>query len=52
MSEHVSVTSKFGGLDGTYSHKTSPSHPPGWKFAMLKLKKKKKKKKNRAENSS
>ena len=40
MSEHVSVTSKFGGLDGTYSHKTSPSHPLGWKFAMLKLKKK------------
>lgn len=31
MSEYVCVTSKFGGLDGTYSHKTSPSHPPGWK---------------------
>lgn len=51
MSEYVRVTSKFGGLDGTYSHKTSPSHPPGWKFAMLKLKKKRRRR-GRAENVS
>ena len=38
MYEYVSITSKFGGLDDTYSHKTLSSHPPGWKFATQKKK--------------
>ena len=28
MSEYMSITSKFGGLDSTYFLKTLPSHPP------------------------
>ena len=39
------VTSKFGGLDGTYSHKTSPSQ---MEIRNVKTKKKKKKKKQQS----
>ena len=28
MSEYMSITSKFGGLDSRYSLETLPSHPP------------------------